>query len=86
MRIGRAKKTIPDDLLIIRNSNNRGDLIEMHKTGARYYLTVTDGASGRFIVSNGYASLRRATKDYIKVSYLIENNIYDFDFWASIVD
>lgn len=61
-------------------------LAKMHKTGARYYLTVTDGASGRFIVSNGYTSLRRATKDYIKVCYLIENNVYDFDFWASIVD
>lgn len=86
MRIGRAKKTIQDDLLIIKSGNATGDLIEMHKTGARYYLTVTDGASGRFIVSNGYTSLRRATKDYIKVCYLIENNVYDFDFWASIVD
>lgn len=85
LRKGKAKKTIPDDLLIISNSNASGDLVEMHRTGARYYLTVTDGASGRFIVSNGYASLRLATKDYIKVSYLIENNIYDFDFWASIV-
>lgn len=86
MRKGKARKTIQADLLIIRNGNASGDLIEMHRTGARYYLTVTDGASGRFIVSNGYDSLKRATKDYIKVSYLIENNVYGFEYWASIVD
>lgn len=32
VRIGRAKKTIQDDLLIIKSGNATGDLIEMHKT------------------------------------------------------
>lgn len=86
MRMGKARKTIPDDLQIIENGNANGDLIEMHKTGARYYLTVTDGASGRFVVSHGYQSLKRATKDYIKIRYLIENNLYGFEYWASIMD
>lgn len=78
MRMGRV--VLNADVPIMDCRNDHGDILELHKTGRWYYLTLTDGATGDFEISQRYETMERASKDYNDIAYLIARNLYSFDY------
>lgn len=71
-------KSICNDIRKAAYKDN-GVLVELHQTGAKYYISLENGATGAFEVSQGYFSLNQAHTVY---SVLLERLGHGYDFAA----